>query len=197
MDENVTIEPPLTLRGFCESVSQKHAQKWPPSESTLAEEFVSYFQFDDFPTLGYLQQLCIRLGVTVSFRELPKGIRGFNHAYEDQREILIGNVRPEAEDLGSRTHTLLHELREQIEFEFRKVGHPVVNGADNEERAEGFAIATRLYASGKAAFPVMGEFVSDATSRLAKFGWIVLFVVVSLAFSLSCIALPKWEDQLF
>jgi hypothetical protein len=52
--------------------------------------------------------------------------------------------------LGSQEHTLLHELREQIEFEFRKIGRPVVsNAADQEDRAESFASSVRSLASMK------------------------------------------------
>ncbi|MGI9102741.1 MAG: hypothetical protein ACR2IF_09900 [Terriglobales bacterium] len=196
MDGEVTIQQPLTLRGFCESVFLENSKDWPPDECTIAQEFVAFFQIDTFPTLGTLQRLCHTLGMRVREQDLPKGIRGFNHHYEDHREIVIGTTRREAQALGSREHTLLHEVREQIEYEFHKIGHPVATNSDKEHRADHFASFVRLYASGKAALPLATDLFSEASSGLAKFGMIVLAVIVSLGFALSCLALPQWEDKL-
>ncbi len=196
MDSEITIQQPLTLRGFCETVFLENSKNWPPDESAIAQEFVSFFRIETFPTLGTLQRLCHALGMRVCVQELPKGIRGFNHHYEDRREIVIGATKPEAQALGSREHTLLHELREQIEYEFRKIGHPVASDLDKEQRADHFASFVRLYASSNAAAPFVTDIFSKAKSGWATVGLIVLLIIVGLGFSLSCWALPQWEDKL-
>lgn len=196
MDGEITIQQPLTLRGFCETFLLEHSKVWPPSESTLAHEFITYLRLEQFVTLDCLQTLCQKLGVTVRVEELPKGIRGYNHAYGDKREILVGTAGPRATVLGSQEHTLMHELREQIEFEFRKIGRPVAsNAADQEDRAENFASSVRSLASMKGLEKFWGE-TSEIKSGWAQFGTILLMVIVFLGYSLACFALPHWEDQL-
>lgn len=196
MDGEVTLEQPLTLRGFCEAAFSTHSESWPPSESALAVEFISYFRFEKFVTLDCLQTLCQELRMAVRIEELPKGIRGYNHAYGDKREILVGTAGPRATALGSQEHTLLHELREQIEFEFRKMGRPVaLTAADQEDRAESFASLARSFASIKGLEKLFGD-ISEIKSGWAQFGAILLVVLVFLGYSFTCFALPQWEDKL-
>ncbi len=177
MDSEITIQPPLTLHGFCESVFQEYSKNWPPTENVIATDFVSFLKIDTFLTPDKLQQLCETLGVIVRFQELPKGIRGFNHTYQNKREIVIGNIGPRAVLLGSREHTLLHELREQIEYEFRKAGHPTTNDADKEERAELFAISVRNFASARAMLDIYQDAIPNAKSGWVQVGLIVLLIV--------------------
>jgi hypothetical protein len=195
MDTEVTIEQPLTLRGFCEAAFSKLSKSWPPSESALADEFISYFRFEKFVTLDCLQTLCQELGMAVCIEELPKGIRGYNHAFENKREILVGTTGPRATVLGSQEHTLLHELREQIEYEFRKGGHPVAGPYDQEDRAESFASLVRSFASMKGLEKLFGD-ISGIKSGWAQFGAILLMVIIFLGYSFACFALPQWEDNL-
>jgi hypothetical protein len=195
MDPEVTIDQPLTLRGYCEAAFSKHSKSWPPSESALADEFISYFHFKEFVTLDYLQNLCQKLEMTIRIEELPKGIRGYNHAYGNKREIVVGTAGPRATVLGSQEHTLLHELREQIEYEFRKSGHPVAGPYDQEDRAETFASSVRSVASMKGLETLVGD-ISEIKSGWARFGAILLMVIMFLGYSFTCIALPQWEDKL-
>jgi hypothetical protein len=195
MDGEVTIEQPLTLRGFCEAAFAKHSKSWPPSESALAHEFIAYFRLEQFVTLDCLQTLCQKLEMSVRIAELPKGIRGYNHAYGNKREILVGTTGPRAVVLGSQEHTLLHELRELIEYEFRKAGHPVAGPSDQEERAETFASSVRSFASMKGLERIFGD-ISEIKSGWAQFAAILLMVIVLLGYSLTCLALPQWEDKL-
>lgn len=196
MDTEITIEQPLTLRGFCETVYARHCRDWPPEESVIGNEFVEFFQIQGFVALERLQQLCETLGVTVRVQELPKGIRGFNHTYQEKREIVIGNIGPRATVLGSREHTLLHELREQIEYEFCKSGHPVVKPADKEQRAEGFASAVRTFSSIQGFATVFQDVFPNVKSGWGQFGVLVLLVASVLLSAFSCYALPQWEDKL-
>jgi hypothetical protein len=195
MGAEVTIEQPQTLRGFCETAFLKHSKSWPPDESALADEFIAYFRFEKFATLDYLQNLCQRLGMSVRIEELPKGIRGYNHAYGDKREIVVGTAGPRATVLGSQEHTLLHEIREQIEFEFRKSGHPVATGADQEHRAERFASSVRSFASMHGLKTLLGD-IPEIQSGWGRFGAILLLIIFLFGYSLACFALPQWEDKL-
>jgi hypothetical protein len=195
MDAEVTIEQPLTLRGFCEAAYSKHSRSWPPGESALADEFIRFFQFKEFVTLEYLQNFCQKLEVNIRIEELPKGIRGYNHAYGGKREIVVGTSGPRATALGSQEHTLLHELREQIEYEFRKAGHPVAGPHDQEDRAETFASFVRSFASMKSMEVLVGD-ISEFKSGWAQLATILLMVIFFLGYSFTCLALPQWEDKL-
>lgn len=98
--------------------------------------------------------------------------------------------------LCSQEHTLLHELREQIEFEFRKIGRSVaLTAADQEDRAESFASLVRGFASMKGLEELFGD-IPEIKSGWAQFGAILLMVIVCLGYSFTCFALPQWEDKL-
>src|SRR5260370_32466367 len=87
-----SIEPPLTLRRFCDAVVSEHSGTWPPSEETIAHEFVSLSGVPGFTQLKELGIFCERLGVSVSVRELPIGLRGHNCAYRETRQIVVGQL---------------------------------------------------------------------------------------------------------
>jgi hypothetical protein len=115
--ESVLI-PPSTLIGFCQLVQQKHGSEWPPTEETLADEFVEYFQLETLVNLEELQEICDRLGITFRIEQLPESLRGINYRYQEKREIVISDSQ-----FLTKEHTTLHELREVIEYEFRDSGH--------------------------------------------------------------------------
>lgn len=194
MDPGITIQPPLTLRGYCEALVSKHSGTWPPSEYTLAEEFVTFFEIHAFQKLEDLERFCETLGVNVSVRELPKGLRGHNCAYQGNREIVIGAVEGPAATIGVREHTLFHELRELIEYEFRKMGQPIATAPDLESRAETFAGAVRAMGYVNAWKPMI-EGIADIKSGWAQFGAFLLVSVLLMVVSLSCLMLPRWEDR--
>jgi hypothetical protein len=56
--------------------------------------------------------------------------------------------------LGSHEHTLIHELRELIEYEFRQIGYSVAIAFDLESQAEMFASGVRVRASIKSCEPL-------------------------------------------
>lgn len=90
----------------------------------------------------------------------------------------------------------MHEIREQIEYEFRKAGHPVTNDANKEARAESFAISVRHFASARAMLDIFEDTIPNAKSGWVQFGLIVLLLVGFFGSSIACYALPHWEDQL-
>lgn len=132
--------------------------------------------------------------MNVSVRALPKGLRGHNCAYQENREIVIGSVEGPAAAIGSREHTLLHEFRELIEYEFRRMGRPIATVFDLESRAETFAGAVRALGPMNAWKP-MFEGLADIESGWARFGAFLLLSVLVIVCSLSCLLLPRWEDR--
>jgi hypothetical protein len=195
LDSETTIQPPLTLRGFCQTVVVKHSGNWPPSEAAIVEEFLSFFQVNGVFPLEGPDKLCARLGINVSVQQLPGGLRGHNCAFGEKREIVIGKVQEPAAFLGSHEHTLFHELRELIEYEFRNIGHPVAVASDLESRAETFAAMSRARASIKGWEP-LPHGIGDIQSTWGRFAVGVPVLLIILLYSFSCLLLPRWEDQL-
>ena len=195
MEPEITIEPPKTLGRFCETVGANHLGSWPPSENALAHQFVSFFGIDGMLGMEELERLCRMVGVEVSVRDLPKPLRGHNCTYEGKREIVVGAVQGSALVLGSREHTLLHELRELIECEFRRLGRPTATGfADMESRAEAFASQVRASASFKT-WEGYFEAIDGIESRLLKIGAVIIVALLAMGHYLACVNLPQWEDQ--
>ena len=196
MDPEITILPPVTLRRLCETVGRNHSPKWPPDEGTIAEEFVSFFQIHGPLKLEDLERLCRTLGIGVSLRDLPQGLRGHNHAYQGKQEIVIETVAEAAAAIGSREHTLLHELRELMEYEFRKMEHPVATSSpDRETRAESFAGFVRTLAVMKGWQPLF-EGMGEIKSGWGMFGMFLLGFALVVVCSLNYLALPSLEDRL-
>jgi len=195
LEPEITIEPPLTLRGFCEAVVTNHSAKWPPDEHTLADEFVSFFRVEGALEFKDLEQFCRDLGVGVSVQKLPREFRGHNHRYEGKREIIVGEVTTTAFP-GTREHTLFHELRELIEYEFREMGCPVASSfVDMEARAESFAGAVRAYGAIKSWQPLL-EGIGEIKSGWGKFVAILLVSALLIVWAFPLMMLPHWEDRL-
>lgn len=193
--DSVTIEESKTLSRFCETFTTTYSGSWPPSEDALAKQFVSFFGIEGLLGMEQLEQFCRSIGVEVSTRDLPRPLRGHNCSYQGNSKIVVGAVQGPAEVLGSREHTLLHELRELIEHEFRKLGRPVATTlADLESRAEQFPGLVRFLASFKASEWAF-ESIGRIESRWIQAGAILLAVVLSMAYYTACLTLPHWEDQ--
>jgi hypothetical protein len=195
MEPEVAIQPPVSLSGFCKTVIANHSGKWPPNEDALAHEFVSFFGIDGLLGMDALERFCQKLGIEVSIRELPKPLRGHNCVYAGKSEIVVGAGHGPAVGLGTREHTLLHEIRELIEYEFRKLGRPVATTtSDLESRAEGFAGLVRARASFKT-WEWYFERIGGIESRLLQFGAVLIVAVLAMGHYLSCVNLPQWEDR--
>lgn len=181
---------PSTLIGFCQTVYQKHGSEWPPTEETLANEFVEYFQLETLFYLERLSELCNTLGIHLRVTDLPEPLKGHNYRFEDRRGILIS-----ARQVLTKEHTGLHELRELMEYEFRDLRTPVCTTRDQEERAESFAVSVRICAFGKE-IPGWMDHVSRIESkwpRRAAYG--VSFVIIAI-YVLGLILTPRLEDAM-
>ena len=98
--------------------------------------------------------------------------------------------------LGSREHTLFHELRELVEYEFRDMGYPLATGfSDLESRAESFAGFVRAFGAIKNWQPLL-EGIGDIKSGWGKIGIFLLAVALVVVCSVGYLALPHWGDRL-
>jgi hypothetical protein len=180
------------LPDFCKAVISRHAENWPPSESALAHEFVERYSFDPFFTQDQLAQFSATLGIETSTAQLPERIGGFNCAFADKKLILLTETEAFP---GGREHTFFHELRELLEYTFRDLQFPTVQGSDLERHAEVFAVQVRMVA----ALRVWGTFFKDAQNIQARWArWLVYSGIIGLALvhGLGCAMAPYAENQL-
>jgi hypothetical protein len=135
------IQPADPLVAFCTDVVSENRDKWPPSEHALAEAFLERFSLDPV-VLSEVVKVCNSLGIEVTFVPLPFGLHGLNGVHGQKRHIVIAK---EEAFPGGKVHTLLHELREVLEYSFADLGYPTVQKQGLERRAEEFAsMATML-----------------------------------------------------
>jgi len=102
------------LRLFCEYVIRKHDDLADVSTETLADEFRKAF-LDGVPiSPKSLEAVAMSLGVRITARPTPKGIRGYNDIYDGTMSIYYKN-----DDCRSgKENTILHEIRELMEAQF-------------------------------------------------------------------------------
>lgn len=132
--------PSNPLLSFCRDFLSSNLENWPPTESALAQAFVSQFLVSSFLLQPGVEELSGRFGIDVSFRELPD-LAGFNSEYDWNKEIMLSTIE---NPLGITTHTFYHEIREFIERIFINLGHPTIPPGYQEKIAEEFAIAVRM-----------------------------------------------------
>lgn len=181
---------------FCQVMLSRYATNWPPSEDKLAEEFVSFFQVGLFPSLDGWVQLFGSLDIQVDICALPRELRGYHCCYENTRSIWLNE---EELFVGSKEHTLLHELREILEHIFEELGQPMVGKEFLETLAEQFASYVRLVAMGNT-WKILFESLDldSIQSRWAQLGCLLLIGVGSFFYFfylVGCGLLPYLEDQ--
>ena len=186
---------PDPLADFCQSVFAKHSEQWPISEDTLAEGFLAFARLHFLPGLEEVSGVCRdRLEISVCHTALPDGLRGLNLSYGNKREILISTNQ---DYHGATLHTLLHELREILEGEFRAMEQPLASDEndDIERRAEEFATLVQVSAA-KHALPVVWESASKIERKWLRIGAYVLICFGVLAYAVSCTSITRIEDSL-
>ena len=194
MDYQFSTSPPDRLVTFCSLVVSRHSAHWPPTEERLAKDFVAFSGFKSLFRFEDIQQFAESLGIRVFLSStLPRQLYGFNGCYEEQRTVVI------CEEKGllysTREHTLLHEIREILEYIFCSLGCPTVEGKLPEVRAEEFATSARVDAS--------MEFLKDGMehTRTIESKWkrrtaYALIGILGFGSAISCIMLPALEDYI-
>ena len=194
MNEPSRLEYPEPLVTFCQSVVSKYVSQWPPEERKLADEFIAHFGLPKLGTFENQLKLCESLGIKASEANLPENLRGHNCCYGDQREIQIHNGEW---SIITREHTLLHELREILEYIFRDMGYPTVQERGTlEVRAERFASCVETDVFGD-----MLKGIFQAATRIGskwkRWGAFFLLVLFGTAGLFSIMMLPVFEEQIF
>ncbi len=185
-----TVIAPSMLIGFCQSVFQKHGSEWPPTEETLAQEFVEYFKFKSLIVLEEIQKLCDNSEIILRITPLPEPLWGYNRRYQGKREILISNSQ-----VLTKEHTALHELRELLEYEFHDLGTPICTNEDREERAETFAISVRMCAFAKE-IPSVMDSVSSIESKWRRSVAYGVFILFAAVYCIGLTLSPKVEEAM-
>lgn len=194
---NQLILPPARhdpVAEFCQSVFAKYSEQWPISEKTIADEFLAFTGLKFVANPEEVSAICAhKFGIVVSHRPLPDGLRGFNGSFGDKREILISTNQ---DYYRAKLHTLLHELREILESEFRELGHPIAASDDDlEQHAEDFATVIQI-SSVFNAVPVLFENAGEIERKWMRFGAYVLIILGALAYTLSCLSTTEIEANL-
>ncbi len=179
-------EPLTTL---CQKIVYAHAEHWPPGEAAIAEEFASVYELQALPSTEDLLQLCLRLGIEMSVVPLPESLRGHNCAFGNRRNIVIAE---EQSVVGATEHTLLHEMREMLEYTFADLGFPTAKEEELEHRAEKFAQLVRMAAIQRDLIGFL-ENLSEITSTWWAIAASVLIGAGALVCSLGCALLPQLE----
>jgi len=181
---------PLVL--FCTEFLSRHRNNWPPSEDTLAREFLSAFPVSPFLTRAEVEALCSGLRIEVSFRPLPSDFTGYNCKYGEKKEIVLGEKEAV---LGVITHSCFHEIREIIEGVFNDLGHSIALGNELEERAEQFAVAVRMNSANQTFEFLLAE-IDNISSTWRRWGSLILVSILYLGHGAGCILLPHFEGRM-
>jgi hypothetical protein len=179
------------LLGFCMAVISRHAEKWPPREQVLADEFVDWFGAKSFMTPTAMRELCLAKGISLSSVPLPPGLHGVNCSFQDKKEIVISEdeLVPFA-----HVHTLFHEFREMLECVFAELGHATLSPtASLEAKAEEFAIASRM-ATATRELPAYIEMIANIEKNWQRYLGYAFLGVLEFAYLVTCAFLPQFED---
>jgi len=186
-------EYPQPLVTFCQGAVSKFASPWPPEESKLADAFIAHFSLPKLATFESQLKLCESLGIGVSEVILPDNLRGHNCCYGNQREIQIHNGKLH---FITREHTLLHELREILEYIFRDMGYPTANERSaREDRAETFASCVEKDIFGDMLKGVF-QAAAEIGSKWKRWGAFLLLALLGIAGLFSITMLPAFEEQI-
>jgi len=181
------------LLSFCLAVISRHAEKWPPTEEVLAEEFVAWLGVKPFQTRDAMRELCLSKGIELSFVPLPSELHGFNCSFQNKKEIVI-SVH-EMVPFG-HVHTLFHEFREMLERVFIEIGHATLSAKESlEAKAEEFAMFARMETATRE-LPGYLETVGDIEKNWHRYFGYAFLGVFFVAYLFSCIFLPQFEDMI-
>lgn len=192
MQTGLQQNPSNQLLTFCTDFLSSNLESWPPNESALAQAFVSQFSVSSFLLQPDVEELSARLGIDISFCELPPDLAGFNSEYGGKKEIILSKIE---NPLGITTHTFYHEIREFIERIFIALGHPTIPPGDQEKIAEAFAITVRMNSAYKESETLL-ENALEIRPDLLRWGSVALISGFVLFQALAYILLPKYEASM-
>lgn len=125
------------LKEFCETyISRNGRNRSTNGEWELASAFVEFFGIPPLSDVSGLEGFLARTNIEIRKGELPAGLLAVNMSFEGKRRI---DVSVRREQLYFQVHTVLHEIREIIENDFRRLGHETTYSQDLEHCANEFA----------------------------------------------------------
>jgi hypothetical protein len=183
---------PSPLLTFCKDLIVSNLERWPPDEDILARAFILQFPAASFLLQSSVEDLCLKLGIEVSFCELPPNLAGSNFQYGGRTEIVLS----EREDpLGITTHTLFHEIREIMERVFIDLGYPTISAGELEQKAEKFAVEVRINSLLKETEFLFGSAL-EIRSNLLRWGSVAIISGFVLLLACGHIFLTKYEASM-
>jgi hypothetical protein len=169
------------LRAFCEGHISRHREKWPTTEYELAQAFVLHFGIPLVFRVEDLQNFLVRTNIELIEHDFPADLLGINMSFGDKRQIYTST---NADHVPFQVHTVLHEIREFIEADFRRLGLATTNSSGLESRADEFAFAVHI----GAAAPLIQDWVKGSAetnstwrSLASLFVSIVFFALFGLS----------------
>ena len=108
------------ILSFCQNFVAHNLDAWPPKEQVLANEFAVYFRLPVFITMRELERFCSATNIELTQKKLPEDLLAVNCSTNGKRIIELNEV---PQDLSIQPHTVLHEVRELLEYTFRGLSH--------------------------------------------------------------------------
>lgn len=166
------------ILSFCQNFILRHPNPWPPDEQALANEFVSYFASFNFLVISDLEKYCTATGIELTKKSLPSDLLAANCYPNGKRKI---DLNDHSEYLFIQPHTVLHEIRELLEYSFRDLGYPITDLSEIESRADQFASLV-MVCGGEKIWTKLFKDALEIESGLWKFAAVVLigFCAVSV-----------------
>jgi hypothetical protein len=165
------------LRVFCEAYTLQHGDKWPTREHELAEAFVSYFRIPIVFGVADLQDFLVQTNIELIEYDFPADLLGVNMSFGVKRQIVTSR---NPDHIPFRLHTVLHEIREIIEADFRRLGFTTTDSSDLDRRADEFSFAVHICAAKDS----MQDWVKDSSETKSTWQSFASLCIVSVIFFL-------------
>lgn len=103
------------------------------------------------------------------------------HVCDESKGII--RVSTNADHVPFQLHTVLHEIREIIEFHFKRLGFPTANSSELESHADQFAFWVPIYAAVRSADLIFYD-ISEANAGWKKWASDPLLGICALLYCL-------------
>jgi hypothetical protein len=168
------------LSAFCEAYILQHREKWPTSEDELAKAFVLRFGIPIIFRIADLQNFLVQTNIELVERDLPVDLLGANMSFGIKRQIFTSN---NPDYVPFRVHTVLHEIREIIEVEFRRLGFRTTNSSGLDSRADDFAFEVHM-CTGMDSIKEFFKYGRETTSTWGQFASLCFIIAIYFLFGL-------------
>jgi hypothetical protein len=182
------------IASFCQNFISRHPVPQSINEQILANEFVLYFRSVDFLTISDLERFCAATGIELNKKILPKCLLATN-CFPNGKRIIELDTRPQ--NVLIQPHSVLHEIRELLEYSFCILNYPIMQPDQIEMRANEFASQVMMCGGAR----MIAEFCENAfeiQSGLLKVGALSLIGIFAISVCLHAhfsAIYPQIQDQ--